>query len=551
MQFNLQSLAARSGLIRVATIVIGFIVSVHAAPVAAYTSESPEVKAMVEQGLKFLETEQLKSESADSGVLWLVGLTLVKCDKDDTHPIVAAGIRRCQALHSSGSAEGDSRGIYAKAVAVIFLCETDPIKYKAEAQYFLDQLLKLQGGAGGWGYPQTGIMDTSQTQYGVLALWTANHVGLDVPTDRIERACHYLLRTQDVEGAWPYNAVDPGGSTRVNQLKLANNLALPVAGLGAVYMCADMLGIDRKEDAVNDNDGLPPAMKKAKNESEKKEGKPKRASKLDVGFLRRGQADGNAWMARNYKIDSSSWGFYYRYALERYSSFREAAEGNAEQEPAWYNEGVELLKSRQNSKGGWTGDHDDHVSTCFAILFLIRSTKKSIGKTVNTEGALAGGRGLPSDVTSVRMKGNQIVGAQAAKSIDDLLDLLETPDDTALESILEGTTPISLGGDATTRAKQAERLRKIVSIPNFQARMVAVKALAQARDLENVPVLIYALGDPDWRVAKEARDGLRLISRRFDGFDMPDKSTSAQRTAAQLSWKKWFLSIRPEAEFLD
>lgn len=517
----------------------------------AYTPESPEVKEMVERGLRFLETEPIKADGADSGVLWLVALTLVKCGKDDTHPIVAAGIKRCQDLKNAGSAEGDGRGIYAKAVAVIFLCETDPIKYKAEGQYFVDQLVKLQSASGGWGYPQTGILDTSQTQYGVLALWYADHVGLDVSTDTIERSCSYLLRTQDVSGGWVYNGTPAGGAGRTNQSG-AMAISLVAGGLGSLYICGDMLGFSAPEaESPADNDGLPPALKGPKEAKEKKEVKRRRASKFDLGYLRRGQADGNAWLAKNYSIGSLIWGHYYLYALERCQSFRELAEGRNEKEPGWYNDGVELLKKKQESKGNWSGDHDAHVSTCFALLFLIRSTKKSIGKVVNTEGALSGGRGLPKDVTNVKLKGNQIVGVQAAKSIDDLLDLLESPDDAALENAVEGTTILPLGGDATTRAKQAERLRKIVTLPNYQARIVAVKSLAQARDLDNVPVLIYALGDPDFRVAKEARDGLRLISRRFDGFDMPDKSTPAQRTAAQLSWKQWYLAIRPEAEFLD
>ena len=78
-----------------------------------------------------------------------------------------------------------------------------------------------------------------------------------------------------------------------------------------------------------------------------------------------------------------------------------------------------------------------------------------------------------------------------------------------------------------------------------------MRALAQARDLENVPILINALGDPDWRVAKEAQDGLRRVSRRLDGFGLPAAPTVAQRASAQQSWKQWYLSIRPEAEFVE
>lgn len=553
MRKNLQ-LSRRPGWRPVAVVatVVLFVAGVRVAPVFAYTSESPEVKAMVDLGIRFLETAVMTSgdgDAQDSGALWFVGATLAKAGKDETQPTIALGIKRCQDIQKAGQTESDKRGIYAKAMAVIFLCEVDPVKYKSEATYFLDQLLSTQLPSGGFGYPAMGIPDPSQTQYGVLAMWSADHVGLDVPTERIEKALHWLLRVQDLGGGWSYLSQDLGGTNRANQF--ATTHALTAGGLGSLYICADMLGLSAQAEAPKDNDGLPPALKAVKAEKEKKEAKRRRTSKFDTAFLKRGQADGNGWFGKNYRIDPDKWPLYYLYALERYQSFREVAEHRNEKEPGWYNDGVNFLKTRQQNNGSWSGDHSPHASTCFAILFLIRSTKKAIAKDVTTEGALAGGRGLPKDVTNVKMKGNQVVGAQAAKSIDDLLDLLESTDNAALENAVEGATILPLGGDATTRAKQAERLRKIVSLPNYQARMVAVKSLSQARDLENVPVLIYALGDPDWRVAKEARDGLRLISRRFDGFDMPDASTPAQRTAAQLNWKKWYLSIRPEAEFLD
>jgi len=65
-----------------------------------------------------------------------------------------------------------------------------------------------------------------------------------------------------------------------------------------------------------------------------------------------------------------------------------------------------------------------------------------------------------------------------------------------------------------------------------------------------VPDLIFALSDPDWRVVKEARDGLRFISRRFEGFALPDRPSDDQKLRAVASWKSWYLSVRPGAEFV-
>jgi hypothetical protein len=71
--------------------------------------------------------------------------------------------------------------------------------------------------------------------------------------------------------------------------------------------------------------------------------------------------------------------------------------------------------------------------------------------------------------------------------------------------------------------------------------------------------LIYALSDPDPATVLEARDGLRRISRKFDGFGPPeyplDEGKAAvedweiKRRTAIEEWKKWYLEVKPDAEF--
>jgi HEAT repeat protein len=80
---------------------------------------------------------------------------------------------------------------------------------------------------------------------------------------------------------------------------------------------------------------------------------------------------------------------------------------------------------------------------------------------------------------------------------------------------------------------------------------VAVKTLAKIRNLDNIPTLVYALSDPDLRVMVEARDGLRFISRKFQGFALNDAPTDQQREAAAESWKGWYREIRPNAFFSE
>ena len=58
------------------------------------------------------------------------------------------------------------------------------------------------------------------------------------------------------------------------------------------------------------------------------------------------------------------------------------------------------------------------------------------------------------------------------------------------------------------------------------------------------------MGDPDPVVARAARDGLRFLSRKFDGFKLADAPSKPQVIQAQRAWKDWYRSIRPNAKFI-
>jgi hypothetical protein len=39
------------------------------------------------------------------------------------------------------------------------------------------------------------------------------------------------------------------------------------------------------------------------------------------------------------------------------------------------------------------------------------------------------------------------------------------------------------------------------------------------------------------------------VSRKFDGFDLPDRPTPRQAAVAAEKWKAWYRTIRPDAVF--
>jgi len=75
--------------------------------------------------------------------------------------------------------------------------------------------------------------------------------------------------------------------------------------------------------------------------------------------------------------------------------------------------------------------------------------------------------------------------------------------------------------------------------------------LGQSDELKVVPTLIYALTDPDPMVPRYARDGLRFISRKFEGFGLSDSPNAGEIANAQKKWREWYRTMDPGYVFID
>jgi hypothetical protein len=508
-----------------------------------YTPASAEVIEMVEKGLKYLETT---SDHEEAGGNALIGLTLLRNGYDKSNPRVARAISKCALVPQQNHN-------YSLALVLIFLCELDPQKYNKLIDACITELLKRQKAHGfAWTYEGARGGDTSQTQYGILALWTAYQHGFRKPEieQSLTVALRWLLRTQDPSGGWGYHGQDPGAFRRMPQTSVS--LSLTAAGLGSVYVCANLLGLPSANigNRVRRDLELPPALVPVeKSEPEAPGGRV--SSSINTDVLHPAQTDGHRWLNANLKIELERWTYYYLYALERYESFRELAEGSKESSPDWYNAGVEWLHVKQLKSGAWSvseeWDVGTDLGTAFAILFLTRSTKKSLG--LLSEGTLKGGVGLPSNTSSMALHGGRIVAADVTRSLAELVGLLEEQEKTELADLIKFSSELAiLPSDPAEYQAHVERLRRLAGHATYEVRMLAVRTLAKTRDFDNVPVLIYALSDPDPRVAREAELGLRFVSRKLEGFGRFDP---AQTGGVIAKWKEWYLSIRPDAEFLD
>ena len=507
----------------------------------AVTPKSPEVKKLIDNGLEFLET----CVDGSFGGQCLTAMTLLKAGKPVTHAKVKKAIEECE-QRAKGDVKAVLDDIYSLGIAVLFLCELDTSKYAHEIKFFLKVLEVRQKPHGGWGYPNQPTGDTSMTQYGVLSAWTAREAGFAVRDELVEKVANWLIRTQDPSGGWGYQGNDPGDFAKVAQGDV--RLSLTTAALGSTLIAANMLGVIDMSDEGADEDlpaALIPVRVEAKPDANINEN-------VDPNRLRAAVSSGTGWFRKNYEISPGGFTHYYMYALERFMSFKELADGRLVKDAAWYNEGYKYLAKTQGEDGSWSSAAGPPVDTAFAILFLLRSTKKAIEKTQSFgDGTLVGGRGLPKNTADIKLRGGKIVGKNQAQAVEDMLKALGDPDDSDLDFMAENPDEIKLSADQEIRSGQLKLLRQVVRTGTPKARLAAVKALGQSRDIHYVPLLIYAISDPDAQVAAAADEALRFISRKLEieAMQMPlDKSS---RQAAIARWKDWYTRIYPDLALED
>src|SRR5204863_5072818 len=116
--------------------------------------------------------------------------------------------------------------------------------------------------------------------------------------------------------------------------------------------------------------------------------------------------------------------------------------------------------------------------------------------------------------------------------------------------ILEQSTGSLLDSTPENRAAQLAKLRTTLIDGNFSERRSAIKVLATDDNLDNAPLLIFALSDPDMEVVRGAEAGLRRISRRLASAEIPENSSKEDRDKRIETWKTWYRNLRPDAIFL-
>ncbi|KAA5540997.1 hypothetical protein FYK55_19040 [Roseiconus nitratireducens] len=513
----------------------------------AYTPDDPVVIQMVDRGLRFLEQQKIQNP----GETVLCAYAHFKVEHDESNEVVKRGIAEAKMFAATVESNPTHKVNYEAAVSVLLLCEISPDRFRSELATFQRYFEGHQMPHGGWGYHGEQEGDVSQTQYAILATWTLDRAGFKLQYNNIVRTIEWLLMVQDKDGPWPYKGEIPTRGALIDQQRTDHSMAL--AGGSSVLIAGDALGAwgNTTLDVDPGIVGLPKAVKLYKedpNASQRKQVKvPKDRMLKAVKYM-------DQWRANTplkYGGSLEFW-FYLIYTLERYESFLEIAEGSAvNASPAWYNDTVSELKKLQDNDGGWSANSytSPAVSTAFAVLFLIRSTQKALG--TGASATTIGGQGFGADVSKSQLVGGKATTQAPAKAVTDMLALLESDDADKLDgkALAENAT---LPTDPVARSAQLDRLERLVrGSKSWQARRVSAKLLGMSDDLRVVPALIFALSDPDDSVRQYARDGLRFISRKFEGFGMPDEPDNTELRKAQREWRQWYKTMRPGYVFLD
>ena len=131
------------------------------------------------------------------------------------------------------------------------------------------------------------------------------------------------------------------------------------------------------------------------------------------------------------------------------------ATGEHPREPRWYTDGFHYLRKKQKDDGSWSSGANLAVpDTAFGILFLMRSTKKSIENTKGYDsGTLSGGQGLPRDLSHVHLRDGQIVEQPVNGSLSALLAILSHPDNPDFENL--AADPRNIVSQLSGRARGA------------------------------------------------------------------------------------------------
>lgn len=523
-----------------------------------------QVKSSIDRGVTFLRQRFAKAPEGHKG---LIALSLMKAGVPHDAPEIKEAIEMVRKKCSTGTYEDHGEHFYEAGVDATLMADSGE-ECKTELEVIAKYVIGYQNPNGGWNYPGQGEQDsgdTSTIQYCCLALWAADRVGVEIDPQVWSKVIDWHARYQSSDGGFAYR---PGTATGDGMG--ATTLNMTVNSIGSIHICmlhldaASVPFMERPESAPKDPMDTAPKSVLEVVELEKK---PVEVAVGVPGNAKPTIMKAYGWLSNRFRVSNEPAinRMYYYYSLERMAALANIQRIGSHD---WFNECADFVISKQNDDGSWKESNfatlTAELDTCFAVLFLTRSTGKLLKRSEPAygNGLLAGGRGLPDDLAAGTFNGRTMdEPKKPAGPLDELLASLEKTGDIDISEVQEQIVEKVQIGDRAELIKQKDLLVKLVTHPDPQIRMTAMWAIGRTDDMHLVQHLIKGLDDSDLGVMIEARNALCWLARKPRGFDFPEDPLDAlgpnpaEDAKAQairdwnrgvvMAWGTWYLENRP------
>lgn len=513
----------------------------------------------------------------------LANVALLKVGEPHDGPYMVDAAAHVLGKIKDGVYQPSADQIYEAALDITLLADLDGEKYLPQIQIIANYLIESQSPQGHWNYlpprkePERTGGDVSVSHYACLGLWAAARAGVKIDPQVWVRVLNWMSANHNADGGYAYN---PGVAIGLDGVNSTMNMTVNGVGI----LCIAMLNLEPQRLPAFEQGMTPSPGKTAVAPPDKKAAGAIEAVNLDAKeaeTAKKNAASGripdaaftatrNAlnWVSTRFEPENKSAAHkaYYYYSLERMGALANVTKLNNQD---WYNACADKLISVQNADGSWTmstwgGPEND---TCFAVLFLTRSTGKILKRT-NIEppvggGLLSAGRGLPDDLKDLDASGN-VKKKREKSSLDDLLASLQNSNTADLEETQSELVQQIQLGDKKELIGKKDMLIKLVASPDAEVRRTAIWAIGRTGDLSLARFALRGLDDPDSGVMRESHLALCWTARKPNAFklsldpleSLPAEAGPDQKSAAVESWRRqalrlwgdWYLRNRPYAE---
>lgn len=521
----------------------------------AVSPDDPEVVAEIEAAKADLRKLVL-GRSTNAGYDTLAAYALLKGGLPASDSAIKKVLEQSEICFVSGRYVPRQVHVYEAACHIMLLEAIDPQAYRDRMQLIVDYLQRARKESGAWNYPTDNgggfNGDQSISQYAALGLWAAERAELDVPPALWDDLAAWELRVQTDTGGFVYH---PDGNSRQEGTSSMTSAGVANLQLCTLYLYGVKAEAEREREAEQ-KEAPPPKFgvlqrievdELAEAEAETETKRSRKPENYDPRTSRTGMESAlrraNTWFTPRFpppRDRNFGHPFYYWYGVERMASLADVDTiGGTD----WYDAGFDYMRNNPTNSA-------EHLS--FKILFLSNATRELLGKKrkrgVNVaSGLLAGGRGMPADLSKVvAVRDGEAEVRKSSEPLDELLAALGDPrkgETIAAQNAL--VEKIRLGEDREALLEHADAILELAEHENWEVRRTAIWVIGRTEDLAHADLLVEALRDENLDVAVEARNALCFLTRRplglgqpndpFEG--VPESATQRVREEAAEKWK--------------